>query len=51
MGIEYILYKSRLLIKIEDQGRNINSIYAINQATSVLTNSKTAKNRHTVFKA
>ncbi|CAD8106344.1 unnamed protein product [Paramecium primaurelia] len=40
-----------LLIKIEDQGRNINSIYAINQATSVLTNSKTAKNRHTVFKA
>ncbi|CAD8123975.1 unnamed protein product [Paramecium sonneborni] len=40
-----------LLIKIEDQGRNINSIYAINQATAVLTNSKTAKYRHTMFKA
>ncbi|CAK64822.1 unnamed protein product (macronuclear) [Paramecium tetraurelia] len=40
-----------LLIKIEDQNRNINSIYAINQAVSVLTNSKTARNRHTVFKA
>ncbi|CAD8205631.1 unnamed protein product [Paramecium pentaurelia] len=40
-----------LLIKIDDQGRNINSIYAINQAVSVLTNPKTSKNRHTVFKA
>ncbi|CAD8206662.1 unnamed protein product [Paramecium octaurelia] len=40
-----------LQIKIEDQARNINSIYAINSATSVLTSTKTAKFRHTVFKA